>query len=73
MSAGKEQTAATLGYQVWGLINVARLAHENDRDGAPLEQRGIDIVLELAGRMAGELVEQCERMEEKQEPKEADT
>ena len=60
--------ASTLAYEVSAMLRTAHSAYENDTSGIPMhDDRGIGLTLEVAIRMAGDLIDRCEDLEKQLE------
>ncbi|MEL6642770.1 MAG: hypothetical protein AAFQ79_02450 [Pseudomonadota bacterium] len=55
--------ASGLAYDLHAIIATAHAATENDNMGVPIDRRGIDKTLAIAVNIAGDLIDQCERLE----------
>lgn len=61
----RKHRASGLGYDVLAMIDTARFALENDGSGVPLDRRGIATTLQIASRIAGDLIDACETLEKR--------
>lgn len=59
----QDYEASTLAYDVTSMIDVCLYAHENETTAVPLDQRGIDRVLQMAAEKASNLIDMVERLE----------
>ncbi|SHK23186.1 hypothetical protein SAMN05444000_1233 [Shimia gijangensis] len=59
----QKSKASTMAYRLRSLIAVAYSAFDNDCGSIEMENRGIDQALELAEKMACDLIDLCEEME----------